>query len=135
METLKLSDESLLAFFDSHPSFRDRLASIVGALGNSDGDLGEADAAEEHLAEEMRFLGREALQGWGEGTERDVCGQAGMHLIGKKFLPAHETERVNDFDTAGGGYLRLDVTAQVAGPGSCDPEFRDESVGPAGQGL
>ena len=83
-----LSDEALLAFFQSHPSFRDRLASIVGTVGNLDGDLGEADAAEERLVEEMRLLGREALQGWAdelvEATEREVRGQAGMHRQGKK---------------------------------------------------
>ena len=88
METLKLSDEALLTFLQFHPSFRDRLASIVGAVGNLDGKLGEADAAEERLVEEMRLLGREALQGWAdervEATERDVRGQAGMHRQGKK---------------------------------------------------
>ncbi len=88
MATVKLSDEALLAFFQSHPIFRDRLASIVGAVGNLDGDLGEADAAEERLVEEMRLLGREALQGWAEErvetTERDVRGQTGMHRQGKK---------------------------------------------------
>ena len=88
MASVKLSDEALLTFFQSHPGFRDRVASIVGAVGNSDGDLGEADAAEERLVEEMRLLGREALQGWAEervvATERDVRGQTGMHRQGKK---------------------------------------------------
>jgi hypothetical protein len=88
MATMNLSDEALLAFFQSHPSLRDRLASIVGAVGNLDGNLGEANAAEERLIEEMRLLGREALQGWAderiEATERDVRGQAGMHRQGKK---------------------------------------------------
>ena len=77
-----------VTFFQSHPRFRDRLASIVGAVGNLDGDLGEADAAEERLVEEMRLLGREALQGWADervdATERNVRGQAGMHRQGKK---------------------------------------------------
>jgi hypothetical protein len=88
MATTSLSDEALLAFFQSHPGLRDRVASIMGAEGNLDGDLGEADAAEERLVEEMRLLGREALQGWAnnrvEATERDVRGQAGMHRQGKK---------------------------------------------------
>ena len=88
MATVKLSDEALLAFFQSHPSFRDRLASIVGAVGNLDGDLQEADAAEDRLVEEMRLLGREALQGWAdervEATEREIRQQAGMHRHGKK---------------------------------------------------
>jgi hypothetical protein len=88
MATVKLSDEALLSFFQSHPHFRDRVSSIVGAVGNLDGDLGEADAAEERLVEEMRLLGREALQGGAnqriEATERDIRGQAGMHRQGKK---------------------------------------------------
>ena len=88
MTTVSLSDEALWAFFQSHPDFRDRVASIVGAVGNLNGDLGEADAAGERLIEEMRLLGREALQGWAdqrvEATERDVRGQAGMHRQGKK---------------------------------------------------
>jgi hypothetical protein len=88
MAAVKLTDEALLAFFQSHPGFRDRLASIVGAVGNVDGDLGEADAAEERLVEEMRLLGREALQGWAdervEATERDIRQQSGMHRQGKK---------------------------------------------------
>lgn len=88
MTTTKLSDEALLAFLQLHPHFRDRLGSIVGAVGNLDGDLGEADAAEERLVGEMRLLGREALQGWAddrvETTERNVRSQAGMHRQGKK---------------------------------------------------
>lgn len=58
MATTKLSDEALLAFFLGHPELRERMASIVGAVGNSAGNLKEADAAEERLVEEMRLFGR-----------------------------------------------------------------------------
>jgi hypothetical protein len=55
---------------------------------NSEGDLKEADAAEERIVEEMRLLGREALQGWGEKqvqvTEREIRQQPHMHRQGKK---------------------------------------------------
>jgi hypothetical protein len=88
MATTKLSDEALLAFFQSHPELRDRMASIVGAVGNSEGNLVEADAAEERLVEEMRLLGREAMQSWAHErvttTEQAVRLQAGMHRQGKK---------------------------------------------------
>ena len=60
----KLSDEALLAFFASHPELRDRMASVVDAVENADGNLDEADAAEERLVAEMRLLGRQAMQGW-----------------------------------------------------------------------
>ena len=89
MTTVKLSDEALLAFLQSHPGIRARLTSIVGAVGNADGDLDEADAAEERLIEELRLLGREALQDWAEkrverGREQDVRGLTGIHRQGKK---------------------------------------------------
>src|SRR5271155_5134481 len=88
MATTKLSDEALLAFFRSHRELRDRMASIVGAIGNSEGTLVEADAAEERLVEEMRLLGREAMQSWADervaATEKQVRSQAGMHRQGKK---------------------------------------------------
>ncbi len=88
MATTKMSDDALLAFFQSHAELRERMASIVGAVGNSEGNLVEADAAEERLVEEMRLFGREAMQGWAEervaATEREVRLQAGMHRQGKK---------------------------------------------------
>jgi len=88
MATVTPSDAAVCAFLQSHPIFRDRLASIMSAVENSDGNLGEADAAEERLVEEMRLLGREAMQGWArkriEATEQDVRGQSGMHRQGKK---------------------------------------------------
>jgi hypothetical protein len=46
MATTKLSDEEFLAFFEKHPDLRDRFASIVNAVENSEGNLKEADAAE-----------------------------------------------------------------------------------------
>ncbi len=98
MTNAKLSDEALLAFLQSHPGFRDILVSLVGAVGNFDGDLREADAAEERLVDEMRLFGREALQGWAdervEATERDVRGQTGMYRQGKKnFAGTRNSER------------------------------------------
>jgi hypothetical protein len=55
-----------------------------------DGDLGEADAAEGRLVEEMRHLGREALQDWANervaATEREVRGRAGCIAMVKKTL-------------------------------------------------
>jgi len=88
MATVKMSDEALSAFLQAHPGFRDRVAAIASAVGNLDGDLAEADAAEERLVEEMRLLGRESLQGWAEervvATEREVRQQSGMHGNGKK---------------------------------------------------
>jgi hypothetical protein len=87
MATAKLSEEALLAVLQAHPGLRERIASLVGAIENSEGDLEEADAAEERIVEEMRLLGREALQGWAEKqvevTEREIRQQPHMHRQGK----------------------------------------------------
>jgi hypothetical protein len=64
MATTKLSDEALLAFLTARPELRDRFASIVNAVEDADGDLKEADAAEERLLEEIRLFGQEAMQRW-----------------------------------------------------------------------
>lgn len=88
MSTADLSDDELLAFLRAHPELRDRFVSIAMAVENSQGGLEEADAAEERLVEEMRLLGREALQGWAERrvevTEQEIRQQAHMHRQGKK---------------------------------------------------
>jgi membrane-bound ClpP family serine protease len=83
-----MTDEALVAFLRGHPDFRNRVASIALAMENVDGDLDEADAAEERLVEELRHLGREALQGWAEKrvevTEKEIRQQPSMHRQGKK---------------------------------------------------
>ena len=83
-----LSDEGLMAFLRAHRDLRDQVASIAIAVENRDGDLAEADAAEERLFEETRQLGREALQGWAEKrvevTEQEIRQQPRMHRQGKK---------------------------------------------------
>jgi hypothetical protein len=88
MATVKLSDNALVTFLQAHPVIRDRLASIASAVGNLEGDLAEADAAEERFVDEMRQFGREALQNWAEerveATEREIRQLPGMHGNGKK---------------------------------------------------
>ena len=68
--------------------FEIEFASIVSAVENSEGNLKEADAAEERIIEEMRQLGREAMQGWAERqvevTEQEIRQQPQMHRQGKK---------------------------------------------------
>jgi len=84
----KLSDAEFLAILQAHPGLRDRLVSITLAVMNAEGNLKEADAIEERLVDELRLLGREAMQGWAENevaaTEQEVRQQPGMHRQGKK---------------------------------------------------
>ena len=88
MEGVELSDEALMAAMRAHPELRKRVASILVAVEGDEGELKEADAAEERLVEEMRLLGREALRVWAEirveATERDIRQRPQMHRQGEK---------------------------------------------------
>jgi hypothetical protein len=80
--------EAFSAILEAHPGLRERFASIAMAVANSGENLKEADAIEERIVEEMRLLGREAMQGWAEtqvkATEKEIRQQPSMHRQGKK---------------------------------------------------
>src|SRR3984893_16327789 len=88
MAAAKLSDEAFSAILEAHPCLRERFASIAVAVANAGENLKEADAIEERILEEMRLLGREAMQGWAEtqvkATEKEIRQQPSMHRQGKK---------------------------------------------------
>lgn len=88
MTDSEMDDTALVGFLREHPAVRARIASMARAVANADGDLAEADAAEERLVEEMRHLGLAALQGWAEqrvaATERDIRMQPSIRRQGKK---------------------------------------------------
>ncbi len=78
-----LSDEGLVAALRAHPELRKPVSSIVLAVEGDDGELKEADAAEERMVEETPILGREALRSWAErrveATERRIRQRPQMH--------------------------------------------------------
>jgi hypothetical protein len=82
------SDAEMVKFFQAHPALRARFVSRARAMENWQDGLEEADAAEELLVEEMRLLGRAALQGWAErrvaATEQEIRQQPHMHRQGEK---------------------------------------------------
>ena len=88
MGGLELSDEALTAALRAHPELRKRISSIVLAIEGDEGELKEADAAEERIVDEMRLLGREALKSWAENrveaTEREIRQRPQMHRQGEK---------------------------------------------------
>jgi hypothetical protein len=83
-----LSDEALVAALRAHPELCKRVTSIVMAIEGGNGELKEADAAEERMVEETRRLGREALKSWAErrveATEREIRQRPQMHRQGEK---------------------------------------------------
>src|ERR1700748_1448305 len=82
MAAAKLSDGAFLAILEAHPGLRERFVSIALAVADAEGNLKEADAIEERMVEEMRLLGREAMQGGagnqGAATERETRPQRSM---------------------------------------------------------
>ena len=104
MAAAKLSDEALLALLEAHPGLRERIVSIALAVADHEGNLKEADAMEERIVEEMRLLGRAALQGWAENqveaTEQEIRRQPQMHRQGKKTPLAYEIWRNRSFRAA-----------------------------------
>ena len=55
-----------------YPELRVRFEEMLRIVENADGDLVKADAAEERVIQELRQLGRSALQGWAERKQRLV---------------------------------------------------------------
>ena len=84
----ELSDDALITTLRAHPELRQRVSSIVLAVEGDEGELKEADAAEERMVEETRLLGREALRSWAErrveATEREIRQRPQMHRQGEK---------------------------------------------------
>ena len=104
MATATLSDEAFLAFVEAHGGLRVRFAWIAIAVADSEGNLKEADAIEERIVEEMRLLGRAAMQSWSENqvaaTEREIRQHPQMHRQGKKTPLAYEIWRNRSFRAA-----------------------------------
>ena len=84
----ELSDEALMAALRAHRELRQRVSSIVLAVEGDEGELTEADAAEERIVDEMRLMRREALRSWAErrveATEREIRQRPQMYRQGEK---------------------------------------------------
>jgi hypothetical protein len=83
-----ISDEEIVEQLRKHPKLRDRFASLLSVVNNSQGDLKRADDAEDAVVEEMRRLGNEAMHIWAESevaaTEDETRRMNGVHREGKK---------------------------------------------------
>ena len=88
METNKVSDEDILRGLREHPQIRSRIAALLAVVNDAAGDLKRADDAEDRLLQEIRGLGREAMQTWAQEqvhqTEEDVHRTGRAHREGKK---------------------------------------------------
>jgi len=85
----------LIERLNKHPRLRARVESLLNVVENTKGDCKKADAAEQHVIEELRKMGNEALQSWGEkaalkATEELRKEQPGLRGNGKKSLLADD---------------------------------------------
>ena len=76
-----------------YPELRERLDALVRIVENAEGDALKADDAEEQVFQEIRQLGRSALQGWAERKQRKVESESerrnGVTRKEKKRLLVH----------------------------------------------
>jgi hypothetical protein len=62
----RMDDEELLERLKANPEIRERLEGTLLAVADEQGELGDADAAEMRLIDEMRQMGRASLSAWAE---------------------------------------------------------------------
>jgi hypothetical protein len=90
METFPIDTQTLVDRLDHHPRLKQRIASLLAVVENTQGDLKRADDVEMRVIEEIRRMGQEALQSWAEQqvlrTEQALRAQAqaGVGRQGKK---------------------------------------------------
>jgi hypothetical protein len=61
-----LNDEELLERLHANPEVRERLEGMLLAIADEKGELGDADAAEMRLIDEMRRMGHASLSAWAQ---------------------------------------------------------------------
>ena len=76
-----------------YPELRARFEALLAIVENADGEIVKADEAEERVIQELRPLGRSAVQGWAERKQRRLQreheGRAGVTHKVKKTLLVH----------------------------------------------
>jgi len=58
---------------DRHPEIKARLARLLDVMDNVSGDIRRADEAERRVIDEIRQMGLEAMQGWGQKTADEAA--------------------------------------------------------------
>lgn len=62
----RMDDEELLTRLEAAPGLRERLEATLLAVADEQGELGNADAAEMKLIDEMRRMGHASLSAWAQ---------------------------------------------------------------------
>jgi hypothetical protein len=83
------NDQIFINRLNQHPELRERMESLLNVVDNTAGDCTKADAAEQHVIEELRKMGNEALHSWANKSAKKaaeaLCNQeVKIHRNGKK---------------------------------------------------
>jgi hypothetical protein len=58
------NDQIFIDRLNQHPELRERMESLLNVVENAAGNCTKADDAEQHVIEELRKMGNEALHSW-----------------------------------------------------------------------
>ena len=72
----KSQTEELAEQLDRHPEFRDKVRELLEIINNKSGNANKADDAEDLIWEELREMGRRAMQDWAERKHERVVGES-----------------------------------------------------------
>ena len=64
--------ESVVERLERHPTLKARMERMLDVVENASGDVRRADEAERRAIEELRQMGLEVMQSWGQKTSRCV---------------------------------------------------------------
>ncbi len=58
--------ESVAERLERHPELKERMERLLDVVENASGDVKLADEAERRAIEELRLMGQQIMQGWGQ---------------------------------------------------------------------
>ena len=65
--------ESVAERLERHPALKARMERMLDVVENASGDVRRADEAERRAIEELRQMGLEAMQDWGQKTSNEAA--------------------------------------------------------------
>ena len=86
---MKTQDKALMTRLNQYPQLRQRMEELLNIVENTAGNCVKADDAEGYVIDELRKMGNDALNCWGDtavekSTEKLHNEVSGLHGKGKK---------------------------------------------------
>jgi hypothetical protein len=100
--------ESVAERLERHPALKARMERMLDVVENAAGDVRRADDAERRAIEELRQMGLEVMQGWGQKT----ANQAALELEAKGGVVREVKKTSLDLHVRRSGGRRADLPKQ-----------------------